>query len=91
MVGCLIMLFTKVDHKNRINSIRTSKVKTGFGGQSGNKGSVAIRFNFDNSSFAFINCHLTSGQSKVSERLEDLREIYKKSFDCSQKYQDFMI
>lgn len=52
---------------------------------------MAIRFNFDDTSFAFINCHLTSGQSQTSERLEDLREIYKKSFDCSQKYQDFMI
>lgn len=27
----------------------------------------------------------------MGERLEDLREIYKRSFDCSQKYQDFMI
>jgi hypothetical protein len=86
MVGCFILLFIRDDNKNRIKNIRTSKVKTGFGGQSGNKGSVAIRFNVDNSSFAFINCHLTSGQSQVSERLEDLREIYKKSFDCSQKY-----
>jgi len=61
MVGCFVLLFIKDEHKNRINSIRTSKVKTGFGGQSGNKGAVALRFNFDNSSFAFINCHLTSG------------------------------
>lgn len=91
MVGCYILLYIRDVHKDRINQIRTSKVKTGFGGQSGNKGSVAIRFNFDNSSFAFINCHLSSGQSQMSERLEDLREIYKKSFDCSQKYQDFMI
>lgn len=41
--------------------MRTSKVKTGFGGNSGNKGSVAIRFNFDDSSLSFINCHLASG------------------------------
>ena len=91
MVGCYILLYIRDLHKDRIHQIRTSKVKTGFGGQSGNKGSVAIRFNFDHSSFAFINCHLSSGQGQTSERLEDLREIYKKSFDCSQKYQDFMI
>lgn len=91
MVGCLIMLFAKDDHKHKINNIRTSKVKTGFGGQSGNKGAVAIRFNYANTSFAFLNCHLTSGQNQVGERLEDIREIYKRSFDCSQKYQDFMI
>ena len=39
----------------------------------------------------FINCHLTSGQNKVSERLEDLREIYRKVFDYSGKYQDYLI
>ncbi len=61
MVGCYILLYIRDIHKDRINQIRTSKVKTGFGGQSGNKGSVAIRFNFDQSSFAFINCHLSSG------------------------------
>lgn len=63
MVGCFIMLFARDEHKHKVNNIRTSKVKTGFGGQSGNKGSVAIRFNYANTSFAFINCHLTSGQS----------------------------
>jgi len=83
MVGCLIMLFARDEHKHKINSIRTSKVKTGFGGQSGNKGAVAIRFNYAQSSFAFINVHLTSGQNQVGERLEDIREIYKRSFDCS--------
>lgn len=61
--------------------MRTSKVKTGFGGQSGNKGAVAVRFNFDDSSLAFINCHLSSGQKNISERVDDLREIYRKSFD----------
>jgi hypothetical protein len=30
-----------------------------------------------------LNCHLASGQSHVGERLEDLREVWKRSFDCS--------
>ena len=46
MVGCYILLFAKDEQKIHINQIRTSKVKTGFAGQSGNKGSVAIRFNY---------------------------------------------
>jgi hypothetical protein len=61
MVGCFILLFIKDVHKYRVSNMRTSKVKTGFAGQSGNKGAVAIRFNFDDSSFALINCHLSSG------------------------------
>jgi hypothetical protein len=83
MVGCLIMLFVKDEKKHKISCIRTSRVKTGLGGSSGNKGAVAIRFNYANSSFAFINCHLTSGQSQIAERLQELNDIYKKSFDCS--------
>ncbi len=67
--------------------MRKCKVKTGYGGQSGNKGAVAIRFNFDDTTFTFTNCHLTSGQKKVNERLEDLREVYKKQFE-SLKCQD---
>lgn len=68
MVGCYILLFTKDEHKNRVKNMKTSKVKTGFGGNSGNKGAVTIRFNFDDASLVFMNCHLSSGQSAVSER-----------------------
>jgi hypothetical protein len=32
MVGCFVLLFARDDHKNYINNIRTSKVKTGLGG-----------------------------------------------------------
>lgn len=61
MVGCFIMFFTLDEHKNRVSNIKSCKVKTGFAGKSGNKGSVAIRFSIDDTSFMFINCHLASG------------------------------
>jgi len=32
MVGCLIMIFARDEHRYQINNIRTSKVKTGLGG-----------------------------------------------------------
>jgi len=54
-------MFAKSIHKNKIKNIRKVKVKTGFSGMTGNKGSVAIRFNYEDTSFAFINCHLESG------------------------------
>ena len=81
MVGCFILLYIKDENKYRVSLMRSSKVKTGFGGQSGNKGAVSVRFNFDDTSFSFMNCHLTSGHKQVAERLDDLRDIYKKSFD----------
>ena len=41
-----------------------------------NKGSVAIRFNYEDTSFMFMNCHLTSGQNKVKERMADTKQNY---------------
>lgn len=35
---------------------------TGLSGFIGNKGSVAIRFSFEDTSLAFINVHMESGQ-----------------------------
>lgn len=43
MVGCLITVFVKRELKNRVKDIQTSKVKTGFRGQMGNKGAVLVR------------------------------------------------
>jgi len=65
MVGCFILLLVKEEHKLKISNMRSCKVKTGVSGIAGNKGSVAMRFNFLDSSFFFMNCHLTSGQKNV--------------------------
>lgn len=91
MVGCFILLFAKQELKNSFRNIRTSKVKTGFGGNGGNKGSVGIRFHLDDSSFVFINCHLSSHQHKFEERLDDLKQIKHKLFDQSEKYHDYRL
>ena len=48
---------------------------------SGNKGSVAIRFNYNDTSFAFVNVHLSSGHQQTAERLANLRQIYTETFE----------
>ena len=58
-------MFAKEEHKTAIKNLTRLKVKTGFGGITGNKGSVGIRFNFNDTSFAFVNCHLESGQNNM--------------------------
>mmetsp|Transcript_31345 Transcript_31345/g.30866 ORF Transcript_31345/g.30866 Transcript_31345/m.30866 type:complete len:125 (-) Transcript_31345:117-491(-) len=50
MVGLLLMVFVKENLKGRIKDISTSKVKSGFGGNVGNKGAVMVRFNLDKTS-----------------------------------------
>ena len=47
----------------------------------GNKGSVAIRFNFNDTSFAFINVHQEAGKKATAERLENVRQIYNDTFN----------
>jgi inositol-1,4,5-trisphosphate 5-phosphatase len=61
MFGCYIMLFVRSDNYNCIKSMHTVKIKTGTSGYTANKGSVALRFNFEDTSFMFMNCHLCSG------------------------------
>ena len=35
-----------------------------------------MRFNFDDTSFMLMNCHLTSGQSKIKQRIDDITQQY---------------
>ena len=35
-----------------------------------------MRFNFNDTSFMLMNSHLTSGQNKVKQRLDDISEQY---------------
>lgn len=61
MLGCYIMLFIRSDNYNSIKNMHTVKIKTGTSGYTANKGSVALRFNVEDTSFMFMNCHLCSG------------------------------
>jgi len=72
MFGCFIMLFVREDNLKYIRNMHVVKVKTGTKGMTANKGSVGLRFNFMDTSFMFMNCHLTSGQKKVKDRLQDI-------------------
>ena len=64
LVGINISLFAKRSIMSKITDVATSKLKLGFKGQIGNKGATLIRFNIEDTSFCFINCHLESGHSK---------------------------
>jgi hypothetical protein len=76
MSGCVIMLFSKIKLLNRIKELYMCKVEASKGplievlGM--NKGSVAMRFKIDATTFAFLNCHLKAGEGNVQERVEML-------------------
>jgi hypothetical protein len=49
-----------------ISNVIWSEIKTGFKGNLGNKGAVAISFKFNDSIITVLNCHLEAGEGKLS-------------------------
>jgi hypothetical protein len=45
-------------------------------GMAGNKGAVAIRMDYGNTSFCFLAAHFASGQSNVDDRNADFNIIH---------------
>ena len=61
MVGQYVIMFAKREHQDSIRQLRKVKVKSGFSGIAGNKGSVGLRFCYEDTSFAFMNVHMAHG------------------------------
>lgn len=75
MASLIILLFVKEDKVNHVKQVEGSTKKTGFKGMAGNKGAVAIRFNYCDTSFCFVNAHLSAGINNVEERANDYISI----------------
>ncbi len=84
MVGCFIGLFVKAKLLSRMTDLKTTKIKTGMGGGTGNKGAVIVRFKLDDTNIMMVNCHLMSGKKKGNKRTEELNLI----FDSAFKYEE---
>ena len=82
MFGCLIMLFVNDSSITKISKMQAVKIKIGAGGISANKGSTSIRFNYADTSFMFLNCHLASGQKEVLDRFNGLAQCYSESIQA---------
>ena len=84
MVGQYIMGFCRLEIAHKLKKIETSVVKTGWRNRMGNKGAAIIRFNLDDTSLFFANCHLESGHSKLKERVAQFDYITKQAFRDSE-------
>ena len=80
LVGILLLIFAKQEITPRISRVDADVVKTGLGGNFGNKGGAIIRMFIDDSSFCFINCHLESGNKANNVRLSNIIDIHQKAF-----------
>ena len=72
MHGLYILLIAKAEVQTQISELALCSVKLPMANRSGNKGAVAVRFCFEDSSFVSLNCHLAGGtlQRNVQERQE---------------------
>lgn len=75
LVGLFTCIFVRDCELTNVKDARIASIKTGFGGRMGNKGAIAASLTIDDTSIAFVNCHLAAGQRKVRHRNADLVDI----------------
>ncbi|GAA6027013.1 hypothetical protein JCM8097_006040 [Rhodosporidiobolus ruineniae] len=75
LVGLYTAIFARQAVKSQIRDLATHHLRNGFDENYGNKGSIMIRMVLNDSSFCFINSHLTSGKKNPAERERDLMAI----------------
>ncbi|GAA6009081.1 hypothetical protein JCM10207_004086 [Rhodosporidiobolus poonsookiae] len=71
LVGTALIVLCKKSIAGEVRNVEAATKKTGLKGMAGNKGAVAIRLDYHNTSFCFLTAHLAAGHSNVEERNQD--------------------
>ncbi|CAF1042674.1 unnamed protein product [Rotaria sp. Silwood1] len=61
--GIILFIYIQSSYFDQCSAISTAQVRTGFMNLYGNKGGVGIRFEFNQTSLCFVNCHLSAGEN----------------------------
>ncbi|KAF2740426.1 hypothetical protein EJ04DRAFT_540103 [Polyplosphaeria fusca] len=75
LVGASLSVFVRANCLKLIKNVEGSVKKTGMSGIAGNKGAVAIRMEYANTSIVLVTAHLAAGFANYEERNRDYRTI----------------
>ncbi|KAI5237129.1 hypothetical protein E4T42_09247 [Aureobasidium subglaciale] len=75
LVGASLSVFVKASILPHIKNVEGALKKTGMSGMAGNKGAVAIRLEYANTSICLVTAHLAAGFANYEERNQDYRTI----------------
>ena len=75
LVGASLSIFVKASQLKYIKNVEGSLKKTGMSGMAGNKGAVAIRMDYADTTICFVTAHLAAGFANYEERNRDFKTI----------------
>ncbi|CAD6195142.1 unnamed protein product [Caenorhabditis auriculariae] len=78
LVGVCLYLFARPRISPFLKDFAVASVKTGMGGATGNKGSVAFRVVLYSTSICFVCSHFAAGQNEVRDRNDDFTTALRK-------------
>ena len=91
LVGLYILIFVRSSCIKYIKNFDYQIIKTGLKGALGNKGSLLLRFNLNDTNIALACSHLSSGQDKNEERKSEIINVLNTTFKKypSVKFKDY--
>ena len=78
LVGIMIAVFVRSDHRSQISEVHGSTVGTGIMNVMGNKGGAAVRFRMRDTTLCFVCAHLAAHRDAVESRNSDVKNIIEK-------------
>ena len=75
LVGAALIVIVRADCVTNLRNVQGAIKKTGLAGLAGNKGGVAIRMEYNDTTVCFVCAHLAAGQGNVQDRNTDYRTI----------------